>query len=126
MTFHESPFLAEFTVQEIQLELIRRTQRNALDGAQVVSDLLVHPEWWEAVLLDSAFDLVKLRDLGDNIWNADTLLIVATNAQSAKRLAELGTEWLADDIQIHSVEDTRDRLGTYDIERQRLVTMWWD
>ncbi|MEK7327686.1 MAG: hypothetical protein AAB217_20770, partial [Chloroflexota bacterium] len=79
MNTTESPNLAEATAQEIQLELIRRTEHNAFDGEQVFEDLLAHRDWWEAVLLDRKHDSVKLRDLPDNLWNTDTLFVLATN-----------------------------------------------
>src|SRR5205809_6162417 len=88
--------LTEASVQEIQLELIRRTQFNAFDGERVVAALERHQELWEAALMDrpcfSDADrlppagLIKLRDLSQNIWNVDTLYILCPDAGSARRL----------------------------------------
>ena len=124
-TTEESPRLTEATVQEIQLELIRRHQHNYFDGEEVAADLMAHREWWEAVLMDASAGLVKLRDLADNFWNVDTLYILATNERSARRLAELGERWLADTVSVYDEEETNWELGG-GIEEQRLVTMWWD
>lgn len=124
-TTEESPRLTEVTVQEIQLELIRRHQHNYFDGKEVAEDLMTHREWWEAVLMDTSAGLVKLRDLGNNLWNVDTLYILATNERSARRLAELGERWLADSVAVYDEEETNWELGG-GIEEQRLVTMWWD
>lgn len=44
--------LRDATVQDIQLELIRRTTFNALDGERVCASLLKHRQLWTAVLLD--------------------------------------------------------------------------
>ena len=124
-TTEESSRLTEATVQEIQLELIRRHQHNYFDGEEVAEDLMAHREWWEAVLMDTSAGLVKLRDLGDNFWNVDTLYILATNEHSARRLAKLGERWLADTVAVYDEEETNWELGG-GIEEQRLVTMWWD
>jgi hypothetical protein len=50
---NERQSLIDATVQEIQLELIRRTKFNAFDGERVMASLLRHRELWMAVLLDS-------------------------------------------------------------------------
>ncbi len=127
MAAQETPRLTEATVQEIQLELIRRSQHNAFDGEQVFQGLLEHRDWWEAVLLDNhpVMQLIKLRDLPENIWNTDTLYVLATNEQNARRLAEMGEEWAAEAV-TYSRDETEHKLGTGGLEHQRLVTFWWD
>ena len=74
--------LATATVQDIHLELIRRSEHNAFHGARVLADLLAHRQDWQAVLFDTyglATDrglparLLKLRDMAANDYNADTL-----------------------------------------------------
>ena len=117
--------LTEATVQEIQLELIRRHQHNYFEGEEVAADLMAHQEWWEAVLMDTSAGLVKLRDLKKNLWNVDTLYILTTNEHGARRLARLAERWLADTVTVYDEEETNSELGG-GIEQQRLVTMWWD
>ena len=124
--------LTTATVQEIQLELIRRHQHNNFDGEDVAADLMAHREWWEAVLMDThglggsgPAHLFKLRDLAGNSWNVDTLYILAVNESSARRLARFADRWLADEVCVHEAEETNRALGG-GIEQQRLVTMWWD
>src|SRR3954453_17755676 len=86
---NESPLLRDASVQDIQLELLRRTSFNALDGERVCASLLKHRDLWRAALLDRPGvanyaepglllmgGLIKLRDLADSIWNADTLFIL--------------------------------------------------
>lgn len=131
----ESPRLTEATVQEIQLELIRRHTYNNFCGEEVAADLIAHREWWEAVLLDvlvmagwygiSLGSLMKLRDLPYNYWHVDTLCILVTDEDSVRRLAELGEKWLADSVTVHSEKDTDRALGGGP-DGWRLVTMWWD
>ena len=65
--------LGDVTVQEIQLELIRRHQFHAFNGQRVVDCLLEHRGLWEAVIMDRVaishprslptLGLMKLRDL---------------------------------------------------------------
>jgi hypothetical protein len=49
---NDSVLLREATVQEIQLELIRRTKFNAFDGERIYTSLIKHRAYWQAVLLD--------------------------------------------------------------------------
>ncbi|MBS1251940.1 MAG: hypothetical protein MAG451_00974 [Anaerolineales bacterium] len=44
--------LADATVQEIQLELIRRARPGAFAGEKVVASLQTHRDLWEAVMID--------------------------------------------------------------------------
>jgi hypothetical protein len=74
----ESLPLRDASVQDIQLELLRRTSYNALDGERVCASLLRYRHLWLAALLDrpggsGMSGLIKLRDLPENLWNADTL-----------------------------------------------------
>ncbi len=130
---HIQPAWATATVQDIHLELIRRTQYNFFEGQQVLADLLAHRADWQAVMLDSSNlagggcfgGLIKLRDLADNIYNVDTLYMLAVNEAAAQRLANFAEEWQADDVQIYDQNATNERLGNSD-DAMRLVTMWWD
>jgi hypothetical protein len=136
----DSPFskpLADATVQEIQLELIRRTRFNAFDGERVVASLLAHRTLWEATLLDrQCFSnpgrlptdgLIKLRDLADNIWNVDTLYILVPNRDCARELADLAEaeDW-GGMVQVHADQrDIDDALGGVE-EKHAVVSIWWD
>jgi hypothetical protein len=131
--FDPSVPLATATVQDIHLELIRRSEHNAFHGARVLADLLAHRQDWQAVLFDTyslATDrglparLVKLRDMAYNDYNADTLYILAVDAAAAHRLAALAEAWGAEP-HIYSQEDTERALGTSCVI-ERLVQMWWD
>lgn len=127
--------LREATAQEIQLELIRRTQMNAFDGERVARDLIEHRDLWIAVLMDRfgvsnpprlpSCSLIKLRDLDGNDWNVDTLFILAKNVKSARKLASLRDPWIADSAVVHDQEETERVLGGWGLPG-RLVTFWWD
>src|SRR5712691_6426965 len=99
---NESLSLRDASVQDIQLELLRRTSFNALDGERGHASLLKHRHLWLAVLLDRPgianyaepgpllmAGLIKLRDLADNIWNADTLFILTRTHAQARELARI-------------------------------------
>src|SRR5215471_17883930 len=90
--------LRDASVQEIQLELLRRTKFNAFDRERVYASLMAHRDLWLAVLLDRPgvanyaepglplmSGLIKLRDLPDNIWNADTLYILTRRMSKPAR-----------------------------------------
>jgi len=71
--------------------------------------------------------LIKLRDLPDNIWNADTLYILTHTAARARELAAV----LERDVPgamptVH--EDLRQTDMTLGTGRQGygLLTVWWD
>jgi hypothetical protein len=117
------------TVQDLQLELIRRSSYNAFDGPRVLEDLLQRRASWEAVLFDRlgvGVDLIKLRDLADDCWNVDTLYVLAKDERSARELAELEEPWAADVVMVHDAAHTARALGRSPMGSERLVTFWWD
>ena len=131
--FDPSTPLATATVQDIHLELIRRSEHNAFHGARVLADLLTHRQDWQAVLFDTyglATDrglptpLLKLRDMAYNDYNADTLYILAVNEAAAQRLTALAASWGAEP-RMYSQEETERALGT-SCANECLVQMWWD
>jgi hypothetical protein len=122
--------LSEATTQDIQLELIRRTQFNLFDGRDVVNDLVEHQALWRAVMMTRTGDLelgglISLRDLPGNVWNTDTLCILANDEHAAHKLAEFGERWQADNVVIHNMETTSRALSVSHVAGP-LVTMWWD
>jgi hypothetical protein len=132
-TFDSSTPLATATVQDIHLELIRRSEHNAFHGERVLAGLLAHRQDWQAVLFDTyglATDrglparLLKLRDMVYNDYNVDTLYILAVDTEAAQRLATLAESWGAEP-HIYSPEETERALGT-SLPNGRLVQMWWD
>jgi hypothetical protein len=130
-----STLLTEATVQEIQLELIRRTQYNAFDGERVFAALQAHWDLWDAALMDRfgiptpgelpRSGLIKLRDLPGNYWNVDTLYVLCPDAARARQLAEIAEAW-AGEVQVHDdEEEVGSALGS-SREEWAIVTVWWD
>jgi hypothetical protein len=137
---NESLSLRDATVQDIQLELLRRTRFNDLDGERVVASLLRHRDLWRAVLLDRpgvpdytepgrllTAGLIKLRDLHRNLWNADTLFLLTQTREQARRLAQVAEE---DDWggMVRVYEDQKEIDQALGTGRQKygLVSVWWD
>ena len=129
--------LTEASVQEIQLELIRRTQFNAFDGPRVVAALERHQELWEAVLMDRMgfsepgglprAGLIKLRDLPKGYWNVDTLYILCPDAACARRLGELAeTEGWGEMVTVHEERAEVDSALGGGWRTQAIVSIWWD
>ena len=137
---NESLSLRDASVQDIQLELLRRTRFNAMNGERIVASLLRHRDLWLAVLLDRQglpnYDepihiltagLIKLRDLPQNLWNADTLFILTRTREQARRLARIVEEedWLGDEVHVYENQQKIDHaLGTG--RQYGLVSVWWD
>jgi hypothetical protein len=132
--------LRDATVQEIQLELIRRTSFNALDGEKVYASLLRHRDLWQAVLLDRpglanyqkpglllTSGLIKLRDLDDNVWNADHLFILTKTRAQARQMKAIieEEEWCGDVWLTEDQEEIDNALGT-GRQEYGLVHVWWD
>jgi len=71
--------------------------------------------------------LIKLRDLADNIWNADTLYILTRKRDHARQLARIIEEedW-GGEVRLFKDEKELDMaLGT-GRQEYGLVTVWWD
>ena len=132
--------LRDATVQDIQLELIRRTRFNEFDGERICELLDQYRGHWQAVLLDRPGvpnynrpgrllmgGLIKLRDLADNIWNADTLYVLTHTADQARELAKVFAESVPGAMpKVHEdMEETDTALGT-GRQQYGLLTVWWD
>jgi hypothetical protein len=137
MSVPSSKRLGEASVQEIQLELIRRSSFNAFDGERVVASLLAYKHLWEAVFMDRlaiskpgklpSSGLTKLRDLAANVWNVDTIYILTPDVDCARKLARIAkTEDWAGMVQVRDDPEDVDRaLGGCE-EGQAVVSIWWD
>jgi hypothetical protein len=136
----DSVSLQEASVQEIQLELIRRTKFNDMDGEQVARVLLKHQDLWSAAILDRqpywskdfrqlpSSWLIKMRDMPHDIWNADTLFLVTESVQKARRLAEIATgeEHWGGEVVVHEDQEETNRALGAGRHSYAIVTVWWD
>ena len=132
--------LCDASVQEIHLELLRRTKFNALDGGRIAASLLQHRDLWLAVILDRpgipnyreprlllSCGLIKLRDLPEDFWNADTLFILTRTHAHARQLGEIAEEedWCGEVQVFDKQQEIDEALGVYG-EEYGLVSIWWD
>lgn len=129
--------LGKATVQEIQLELIRRRKSHAFNGQRVADFLLDHKDLWEAVMMDRlaishpgrlpTMGLMKLRDFPNDQWNADTLFVLTANKEAAESLAELFREkQLGGFVDLHTDPIEVDNALGGAKPGQSIVSIWWD
>jgi len=135
-----NPSLRDATVQEIQLELIRRSKFNSFDGETVRELLRANRGLWRGVIFDRPGlanyaeptrllmgGLIKLRDIEDDIWNVDTLFVLTHTLAGARELAtafeESGTGAMPS---VHDDQREMDMaLGT-GRQEYGILTVWWD
>lgn len=130
--------LKDATVQEIQLELMRRRRFNEFDGPRIVADLLAVQELWQGVFMDRlvhqfgddrpTMGLIKLRDLPGNYWNVDSLFILCEDETKARELQRHieQRDWKADDIELTTDPDrVGSMLGMFPTN-QAILELWWD
>ncbi|MEI8288604.1 MAG: hypothetical protein WCH99_03975 [Verrucomicrobiota bacterium] len=112
------------TIQDIQLDLIERASFNQFDGQQVKQDLNENKHLWKGVIMGrfDSFTLIPLRDIAQNIWNVDTLMILPQPGKE-NELQELAVGWCADDIEL--IEGGKIKLMYGGIEN-KVVRVWWD
>ncbi len=117
------------TIQDLQLELMRRASFNSFDGDHVADSLLDNRDLWRGAIFDRAayftlgayndgrkcdpIDNIRLRDIGDGYWNADTLYL--TPAEDEGALEALARTWHADEIDWQDFPNAG-----------RALRVWWD
>jgi hypothetical protein len=131
--------LRDATVQDIQFELIRRTNFNDFKGEQVCELLERHRHLWRAVIFDQpgvpnytrpgrllTSGLIKLRDLEDNIWNVDKLFVLTHTPDGASELAAAFDEANLGAMPrfYENDEETDMAIGMFR-EVYGLLTVWW-
>src|SRR5919202_2409129 len=81
-------------IQALQFQLIRRSSFNNFDGVRLTRDLLQHRRLWCGVIMDRLGNdaLIKLRDIGSNEWNVDTLYVLSSRVND-RALSRLAGRW---------------------------------
>ena len=71
--------------------------------------------------------LIKLRDLSDNFWNADTLFILTETHLQARELARIAEkdDWGGEVYVYENQEEIDQVLGT-GRDEYGLLRVWWD
>ena len=128
--------LGEASIQEIQLELIRRRRFHAFDGARVADCLLRQRKHWQAVMMDRlaishpgslpTLGLMKLKNCAREEWNVDTLYILTRSKADAEQLAEIFRQkhW-GGMVQVHADQEEVDNALGGAMPGQAIVTIWW-
>ncbi|MBX9583022.1 MAG: hypothetical protein K2X87_22175 [Gemmataceae bacterium] len=134
------PGLRDATVQDIQLELIRRTKFNTFDGERVYSTLIRHRGLWRAALLDRpglpaharpgrllTSGLIKLRDMDGDTWNVDTLFVLTPTRATARELARVAAadRW-GGAVRVYEDSEEIDRALGGGGDDCGLISVWWD
>ena len=130
--------LRDATVQEIQLELFRRSVASELDVDRFIAVLLANCHLWRGAIIDrlgineggywlQPSSMIKLRDIDQNYWNADTLhLLCLTRAASDELVAKLPMEEFGCMPEIEDDPKVIDRaLGGGD-DGAVILRFWWD
>jgi hypothetical protein len=137
-TFSEKR-LHDASIQEIQLELFRRSavsiEHNA---AKVVEVLLASRHLWRGLIIDSLgvseggdwlqpSSMIKLRDVDQDFWNADTLYVLCPDRESADELAaKLPMDRFACMATIEEDQKIIDRALGGRHTGMVIVRFWWD
>jgi hypothetical protein len=135
---NDQPLLRDATVQDMQLELIRRHRYNLFDGHRVYDFLMKHRHLWRGVIMDrlgyvglddsgANWGLIKLRDLPGNFWNVDTLIVSTDNIEKAREFARLidSADLGGEKAEVEGPEKTAMALGIHPCP-YGLVSVWWD
>jgi hypothetical protein len=115
--------------QTIVAELIKQSSFNNFDGDVCVDVLTENEELWDGFVwgrFDGYNELITLRDIKSNQYNADTLYILAKQGRGAE-LKSIITEQLRPD-EISFVESTVASvlLGASGTYNKVLLRCWWD
>ena len=113
-------------VQQIQLDIIAKTNFNFFDGEQIAKWLRENHKMWRAVLLP--LDFISLRDMADGHWHANTLYIYPEDGYQFQLEELVREQFNADEIQWIGGSSAVDMLGTTEVEHksQVILSVWWD
>ena len=112
--------------QQIQLDIIAKTNFNFFDGRKIAEWLKENHKMWRAVLLP--LNLISLRDMDDGHWHADTLYIYPEEGWQFKLEEIMKEQFHADETQWIGGESAGDMLGTSEVDDKSYVILeaWWD
>ena len=112
--------------QQIQLEIIAKTNFNFFEGRKIAAWLKENHRMWRAVLLP--LDFISLRDMDEGHWHADTLYIYPEDGWQIKLEEVMREQFHADEISWIGGSRAADLLGTTEVQDKSYVIMeaWWD
>jgi len=123
------PQLPEKTIsesQQIQLDIIAKTNFNFFNGKRIAEWLKENHKMWRAVLLPLNF--ISLRDMADGHWHADTLYIYPEDGWGFELEEIMREQFQADETSWIGGETAEDMLGTSEMSDKSYVILeaWWD
>ena len=112
--------------QQIQLDIIAKTNLNLFNGRRIAEWLRKNHKMWRAVLLP--LDFISLRDMADGHWHADTLYVYPEDGWQFKMEEITKEKFGADETQWIGGESAGDMLGTSEVDDKLYVILeaWWD
>ena len=112
--------------QQIQLDIIAKTNFNFLEGRKIARLLKENHIMWHSVLMP--LNLISLRDMETGHWHADTLYIYAKDGYQFQLEELVREQFNADEIQWIGGSEAEDILGTTEVEGKSgvILEVWWD
>ncbi len=112
--------------QQIQLDIIAKTNFNFFNGKRIAEWLKENHRMWRAVLLPLNF--ISLRDMADGHWHADTLYIYPEDGWGFKLEEIMKEQFKADETSWIGGETAVEMLGTSEVDDKSYVILeaWWD
>ena len=107
------------TTQSLIFDLIKRASFNGFDGEHTVNYLIKNKDKWIGVMPE--VEDYALRDIADDSFHIDTLLIKCENQSIAREFMPLLKRNLNPD-ECSLIEDTQD----YREKSKRIIRLWWD
>jgi hypothetical protein len=101
---------------------MKKASFNDFHANQVIKDLKANTHLWDGVLMDQS-NLIKLRDLQEDIWNVNTLYILT--GMKSDQLYELALSWNPSSLRWIEGEEATDRLGAY-VSGDYILCLWWN
>lgn len=112
--------------QDIQLDIIARTNFNFCEGRKIASLLKENHRMWRAVLMP--LHPISLRNMENGSWHADTLYIYPEDGYQLQIEELVREQFNADEIEWIGGSEAVDMLGTSEVENksQVILSVWWD
>lgn len=112
--------------QQIQLDIIAKTNFNFFRGREIAEWLRRNHKMWQAVLMP--LDFISLRDMDDGHWHADTLYIYPEDGWGFELEEVMKEQFGADETSWIGGETAGEMLGTSEVDDKSYVILeaWWD
>ena len=112
--------------QEIQLEIIAKTNFNRFKGKEIAKWLRENHKMWRTVLLPRNF--ISLRDMDDGHWHSDTLYIYFEDGWGFELEEIMREHFHADETRMIGGETAGDMLADSEVDEKPYVILeaWWD